>query len=171
MPTAVVVSVHESVMPCIRSIRVWDLRMLSKAPVQVPPPPWLFSSPTKQALISAQVLGHGYGVKRLRWSAHAANHLLSCSYDTTVPARLSGQLCSIQALPCNDIEFAGSIVGNWRLCGRTQLLAASHGVCDGHRLGSVRPGPRGELRVGQQVRVVGCWGVTCAEGKQTSSFY
>lgn len=84
MPTAVVVSVHESVMPCIRSIRVWDLRMLSKAPVQVPPPPWLFSSPTKQALISAQVLGHGYGVKRLRWSAHAANHLLSCSYDTTV---------------------------------------------------------------------------------------
>jgi hypothetical protein len=30
------------------------------------------------------LLGHSYGVKRLRWSAHAANHLLSCSYDTSV---------------------------------------------------------------------------------------
>jgi hypothetical protein len=153
-----------------RSIRIWDLRMLAKAPVQVqhcgscprnkrqrrlqqPAKP---SAPHHLTPIARwQLLGHGYGVKRLRWSAHAAHHLLSCSYDTSVALR------SPAALQQDDACAAGAAVGaGRRRRGRTQLLAAPHRVCHGYRLGFVRARPRGQLRLGQQMRVVGCWSVT-----------
>jgi hypothetical protein len=48
---------------------------------------------------TAQLLGHRYGLKRLRWSAHAANHLLSCSYDTSVIASSKARFASFNFLP------------------------------------------------------------------------
>lgn len=76
-----------------RSIRIWDLRMLAKAPVQL--------------------IGHGYGVKRLRWSAHAANHLLSCSYDTSVRLWELSSVAQERSCWRHHTEFATGI--DWDL--------------------------------------------------------
>ncbi len=86
-----------------------------------------------------QLLGHGYGVKRLRWSAHAAQLLLSCSYDTSVALRPPAAARAAN-LRC-DARAAGAVVGGrCRRCG-AQLLAASHGVCHWNRLGFVLARP------------------------------
>ena len=71
--------------------------MLAKAPVQVA----AAAARVQRQAHPAQLLGHGYGVKRLRWSAHAANHLLSCSYDTSVSVQ-PRRIFLVCSWPCGD---------------------------------------------------------------------
>ncbi|KAH3668937.1 hypothetical protein OGAPHI_002692 [Ogataea philodendri] len=55
-----------------KSIKIWDLRM-------IPPP----NSPGPSPSPVNKLLGHDFAVRRVCWSPHSSDTLLSCSYDMT----------------------------------------------------------------------------------------
>ncbi|ODV78598.1 WD40 repeat-like protein [Suhomyces tanzawaensis NRRL Y-17324] len=65
-----------------KSVRVWDLRMLTnidQPQSQAPMPAYHIRGPTPLN----QLLGHEFAVRKVQWSPHDSQELLSTSYDMT----------------------------------------------------------------------------------------
>lgn len=65
-----------------KSVRVWDLRMIAKIDLpnlHLPMPAYHNRGPTPMN----ELLGHEFAVRRVTWSPHSGQELLSVSYDMT----------------------------------------------------------------------------------------
>lgn len=64
-----------------KSVRIWDLRMLPTITSQAQSP--IMAYRTRTATPLTQLVGHQFAIRKVTWSPHSADELLTASYDMT----------------------------------------------------------------------------------------